>query len=93
MGGLVHMGKNKSDRFVEDWEAKRNKGKANYIFTYSIKYVVGVLAGLFIINLHRGNKINFIIFGGLCIGGIAGAIFGWNTNENKYNAIINKDEK
>lgn len=83
------MKKDKTEKFIEAWSSKRNKGKNKFIIVNSSIYIIVIIIVSIALSLYTGNDVNFAIIFGLSIGGVIGNILGWYSNEKKYNDIIN----
>lgn len=83
-------------KFVKKWERNRKKGKIVYILIYCFALSVSSLVGVLIAYFITG-KISFDSTLGLTVGAfIGGIILGttmWYSNENKYMASVNRDQK
>jgi len=88
------VGLRNTERFIKQWQKKRQKGKFKYILINSLVYciVYWVVTSLFFIVLGReSHKLieNFDVFIIFIIIYIISLFRMWKKNEDKYSRLIN----
>ena len=82
-----------NEKFVINWEKKRQKGKAKYIVSNVLIFSATYCVLNIIINIIKGNGFSnlfssFDMFITGLIGTLIGLYFGWYIYEERYNKLL-----
>lgn len=90
----------KTEKFIKKWEKYKRKGKKKFVIYQSIIMGTGMFTGSIIGWLLLGDLFDVfkqfdsslaLMIGGI-IGGAIGGILQWDSNEEKYNQLINNNK-